>query len=87
MNQILELSDKDYFDKDCYLDYFKLGWKEGSEVTQLHQTLCNPMACSLPGFSIHRILHARVLEWIAISFSKLGPVIQILGSCSTSRNV
>ena len=35
MNQILELSGKDYFDKDCDLDYFKLGWKEGSDVTSL----------------------------------------------------
>ena len=87
MNQILELSGKDYFDKDCYFDYFKLGWKEGSEVAQSHQTLCNPMDCSLPGFSIHRIFQARVLEWVAISFSKLGIVIQILGCCSTPRNV
>ena len=35
MNQILELSGKDYFDKDCDLDYFKLGWKEGSDVMSL----------------------------------------------------
>ena len=32
-------------------------------------TLCNPMDCSLPGFSIHGILQARTLEWGAISFS------------------
>ena len=31
-------------------------------------TLCNPMDCSLPGFSIHGILQARTLEWVAISF-------------------
>ena len=30
---------------------------------------CNPMDCSLPGSSVHRILQAIVLEWIAISFS------------------
>ena len=29
-----------------------------------------PMDCSLPGFSIHGIFQARVLEWIAISFSR-----------------
>ena len=40
-----------------------------SEVTQSHLTLCNPVDCSLPGSSIHRIFQARVLEWIAISFS------------------
>ena len=33
-------------------------------------TLCNPMVCSPPGSSIHGILQARVLEWLAISFSK-----------------
>ena len=33
-------------------------------------TLCNPMGCSLPGSSIHGISQARVLEWVAISFSR-----------------
>ena len=32
-------------------------------------TLCDPMDCSLPGFSLHGILQARTLEWVAISFS------------------
>ena len=32
-------------------------------------TLCDLMDCSLPGFSIHGILQARTLEWVAISFS------------------
>ena len=32
-------------------------------------TLCNPMDCSLPGFSVHGILQAITLEWVAISFS------------------
>ena len=32
--------------------------------------LCDPMNCSLPGFSVYRILQARILEWIAISFSR-----------------
>ena len=34
------------------------------------QTLCDPMDCSLPGSSLHGILQARVLEWVAISFSR-----------------
>ena len=41
-----------------------------SEIAQSCMTLCNPMVCSLPGSSLHRILQARVLEWIAISFSR-----------------
>ena len=41
-----------------------------SEVTQLFLTLCDPMDCRLPGFSVHGIFQAIVLEWIAISFSR-----------------
>ena len=32
-------------------------------------TLCDPMDCSLPGFSVHGILQARTQEWVATSFS------------------
>ena len=31
---------------------------------------CNPMDCSLPGSSVHEILQARILEWVAISVSR-----------------
>ena len=31
--------------------------------TQLCPSLCDPMDCSLPGFSVHGILQARILEW------------------------
>ena len=41
-----------------------------SEVAQSYPTLCNPIDCSLPGSSIHGILQARILEWVAISFSR-----------------
>ena len=40
------------------------------KVTQSCLTLCNLMDCSLPGSSVHGILQARVLEWVAISFSR-----------------
>ena len=33
-------------------------------------TLCDSMDCSLPGSSVHGILQARILEWVAISFSR-----------------
>ena len=45
--------------------------KSESEVTQSCPTLSDPMDCSLPGFSIHGIFQARVLEWGAIAFSRL----------------
>ena len=41
-----------------------------SKVAQLCLTLCDPMVCSLPGSSIHGIFQARVLEWVAIPFSR-----------------
>ena len=41
-----------------------------SEVAQSCPTLCDPMDCCLPGFSVHGIFQARVLEWVAISFSR-----------------
>ena len=39
-------------------------------VTQSCPTLCNPMDCSPPGSPVHGILQARILEWVAISFSR-----------------
>ena len=38
--------------------------------TQSCPTLCGPMNCSPPGSSVHGIFLARILEWIAISFSR-----------------
>ena len=40
-----------------------------SEVAQSCLTLCDPVDCSPPGSSVHGILQARILEWVAISFS------------------
>ena len=40
------------------------------EVAQSCLTLCDPMDCSLPGFSVYGIFQARVLEWGAISVSR-----------------
>ena len=45
--------------------------KNESEVAQLCPTLSDPMDCSLPGSSVHGIFQARVLEWVAIAFSKV----------------
>ena len=41
-----------------------------AQVTQLCLTLCHPMDCSPPGSSVHGILQARILEWVAILFSR-----------------
>ena len=49
--------------------YCSLGVMKWREIAQSCLTLCNPMDCSLPG-SIHEIFQARILEWLAISFSR-----------------
>ena len=41
-----------------------------SEVAQSCLTLCDPVDCGLPGSSVHGILQARILESVAISFSR-----------------
>ena len=52
--------------------HFLLQWmkvKSESQVAQSCLTLSDPMDCSLPGFSVHGIFQAGVLEWGAIAFS------------------
>ena len=42
-----------------------------AKLLQSYPTLCNPMDCSPQGSSVHRILQARILEWVA-TFSSDG---------------
>ena len=42
----------------------------GGLVTKSCLTLAPPVDCSLPGSSVHGIFQARILEWLAISFSR-----------------
>ena len=46
-------------------------WKWKKQLAaQLYLTLYDPMDCSLPGSSVYGILQARILEWVATSFSR-----------------
>ena len=54
----------------CHLPLQCIKVKSESEVAQSCPTLSDPMDCSLPGSSVHGIFQARVLEWLAIAFSK-----------------
>ena len=57
--------------KSCTVTFgLKEYTQKWSEVAQLCPTLCDPMDCGLPGSSIHGIFQARILEWVAISFSR-----------------
>ena len=56
-------------------------------VAQLCLILCNPMGCSLPGSFVHGIFQARILEWVAIPFSRgsFWPRDQTRVSCTAGR--
>ena len=56
-------------------------------VTQVCSTLCDPMDCSLPGFSVHEILQTRILEWVAMPFARGSsqPKDQTQVSCTAGR--
>ena len=57
----------------CFRFIFKFKFflkRSESEVAQSGLTLCNPMNCSLRGSSVHGIFQARVLELVAIAFSR-----------------
>ena len=43
--------------------------REHAKSLQSYVTLCNPVDCSPPGYLVHGILQARIMEWVAISFS------------------
>ena len=51
------------------IKYVSRGY-EVSEVVQSCPILCDPVDCSLPGSSVHGILQARILGWVAMSFSR-----------------
>ena len=53
--------------------------KSESEIAQSCLTFRDPVDCSLPGSSAHRIFQARVLEWGAIAFSDTASNMQLFG--------
>ena len=61
--------------------------KSESEVAQSCPTLSDPMDCSPPGSSVHGIFQARVLEWVAIVFSKAFAMALKLPSCGNWLSV
>ena len=45
-------------------------WSDLAAAAAACLILCNPMGCSLPGFFVHGILQARILEWVAMPSSR-----------------
>ena len=68
---------------NCYTQYHK----SEVEVTQSCLTFCDPMDCSLPGSSVHGIFQARILELVAVPFSRgySQPRDRIQVSCRAGR--
>ena len=65
------LHDNHPYKKTVFAAVFKMDNQQSeSEVPQSCLTLCNPVDSSPPGSSIHGIFQARILEWVAISFSE-----------------
>ena len=58
------------FNSDDHYIYY-CGQEQHSEIAHSCPTLCNPMDHSRSGFSVHERLQARVLEWVAISLSRV----------------
>ena len=57
----------------CFFTFFQPSMKKWNvQVLVLHhvQLFSDSMDCNLPGFFVHGILQARILEWVAISFSR-----------------
>ena len=52
------------------LCFICLMWNMHAKLLQSCPTLCDPMDCSPPGSSLHGILQARILEWVAMRTSR-----------------
>ena len=63
------------------------GYAAAAKSLQSCPTLCDPMDSSPPGSSVHRILQAKILEWVAISFSKKAMVDHFLLQEGYSRPI
>ena len=65
---ILQCSD--FFMVQLSHPYRTTGKSMKVKVSQLCLTLCDPMDCNPPGSSVYEIFQARILEWVAIFFSR-----------------
>ena len=68
---ITELSPESQYQNQIYYILWGQRWRSSiSKVIQLCLTLCDPVDYSLPDSSIHEIFQAKILKWVAISFSR-----------------
>ena len=70
MHQRWFILEKNKTQQNVTLFLLDLRKEKESEAAQSCLTLCDPMGCRQPGASVQGIFQARVLEWVAISFSR-----------------
>ena len=63
-----------------------MSYSAAAKSLQSYPTLCDPIDSSPPGSSVPGILQARILEWVAISFSNACMHAKLLQSCPTLCN-
>ena len=61
---------EDTYRPTCELENGRIWLCMRAQLPQSYLTLCHPMDCSLPGSSVHGILQARLLEWVATPSSR-----------------
>ena len=81
-----ELNGK-YTEDSIWCTFLSCSTATKEKVAQLCLTLCDPIGCSPPGSSVHEILQAGTLEWVAIPFFRASsqPRDQTQVSCITGR--
>ena len=70
--QVLSLGSEDPLEKGKAIHYEMSTTRNSALclVTQSCLTVCDPMNCSLLGSSVHGIFQARILEWVAMTYSR-----------------
>ena len=76
-----------YTEDSIWCTFLSCSTATKEKVAQLCLTLCDPISCSPPGSSVHEILKAGILEWVAIPFFRASsqPRDQTRVSCVTGR--
>ena len=68
---------------NCLLDFLSCAVAAAAKFLQSCPNLCEPMDCSPPGSSVPGILQARIMQWVAFSFSNACMHAKSLQSCLT----
>ena len=61
----------------------EIKWVRCAKLLQSCPALCDPMDCSLPGSSVHRLLQVRILEWVAMPSSRGSSQLKDQTMCTT----